>query len=53
MPRAVTITGYGPPSVLHLDEVEIAGPGPRQVRAAEVHSGLEAGTLRGKVVLKT
>ncbi len=40
MSRAVTITGYGPPSVLHLDEVEIAGPGPRQVRVAVRYAGV-------------
>ncbi len=40
MSRAVTISGYGPPSVLHLDDVEIGRPGPRQVRVAVRHAGV-------------
>src|ERR1700759_1637461 len=40
MSRAVTISGYGPPSVLRLDDVEIGRPGPRQIRVAVRYAGV-------------
>ncbi|GAA4542869.1 NADP-dependent oxidoreductase [Pseudonocardia xishanensis] len=40
MTTAVTISGYGPPSVLHVDEIEVGAPGPRQVRVAVTHAGV-------------
>jgi len=40
MTKAVTISGYGPPSVLRVDEVEVGPPGPRQIRVAVTHAGV-------------
>ncbi|NMO91342.1 alcohol dehydrogenase catalytic domain-containing protein [Actinomycetospora sp. TBRC 11914] len=40
MSRAVTISGYGPPSVLHLEEVGIPAPGPHQIRVAVRYAGV-------------
>jgi NADPH:quinone reductase-like Zn-dependent oxidoreductase len=38
--RAMTITGYGPPSVLRLAEVEIGPPAPGQVQVAVRFAGV-------------
>jgi NADPH:quinone reductase-like Zn-dependent oxidoreductase len=40
MSRAVTISGYGPPSVLHLEEVEAGRPGPHRIRVAVEYAGV-------------
>src|SRR6201995_3849841 len=32
MPKAVVLKGFGPPSVLVLDDVEMPAPGPGQIR---------------------
>jgi NADPH:quinone reductase-like Zn-dependent oxidoreductase len=40
MPRAVLLTGYGPPEVLKLGEVEAGDPGPAQIRVAVRFAGV-------------
>ncbi len=38
--RAITITGYGPPSVLHLADVEIGPPAARQIQVTVTFAGV-------------
>src|SRR4051812_46028114 len=40
MPRAVIVTGYGPPTVLQPREIQIDEPGPTQVRIAARLAGV-------------
>jgi NADPH:quinone reductase-like Zn-dependent oxidoreductase len=40
MARAVTATGYGPPTVLRLGDVVIGDPGPAQIRVAVRFAGV-------------
>ncbi len=40
MPRAVLLTGYGPPEVLRPGEVEVGDPGPAQIRVAVRFAGV-------------
>jgi NADPH:quinone reductase-like Zn-dependent oxidoreductase len=40
MPRAVLLTGYGPPEVLRPGEIEMGDPGPAQIRVAVRFAGV-------------
>lgn len=40
MPRAVLLTGYGPPEVLRPGEIEVGDPGPAQIRVAVRFAGV-------------